>query len=99
MTSGTLAHNYESYLIHFICSSAQVLSDARQRLYVIKPQQPSKGWDKIYGTAERAFDAIAEHYQLQPHRRGRFKSCTFGWTMGQGSQVSFDLSRTIRCIF
>jgi hypothetical protein len=38
---------------------AQVLSDA---------QQPSKGQDKVYGTAEKAFEAVVEHYRLEPHR-------------------------------
>jgi hypothetical protein len=72
-----------------LCRVAQVLSDAKNRIYAIKAQQPRKGWDKAFGTAEKAFEVIARHYELEPHRRGDFKSGTFGWTMGLGSSVGF----------
>ncbi|KAF7972052.1 hypothetical protein HWV62_19193 [Athelia sp. TMB] len=59
-------------------SVAQALVDVHDRVFAVKVKQPSKGWAAIYTRAENAFAVIAAYYALEPHRRGHFKTHTFG---------------------
>ena len=74
-------------MLTLLPSAAQAFADAQDRVFAVKVQQPRKGWEAIYRKAEDAFAVIAEHYALQSHRRGHFKTHAYGLTMGNGSEV------------
>ncbi|KAF7967033.1 hypothetical protein HWV62_36025 [Athelia sp. TMB] len=65
--------------------SQRALVDVHDRVFAVKVKQPSEGWAAIYTRAENAFAVIAAYYALEPHRRGHFKTHTFGVAMGNGS--------------
>ena len=71
-------------------SVAQAFGDVKERIYAVKVQQPRFEWGKVYLRAERAFEVLSAHYELEPHRRGRFKTRNCGLTMGMGSSVCFS---------
>jgi len=66
---------------------AQAFGDVRERVYAVKVQQPQRDWARIYHKAEDAFEVLSAHYNLEPHRRGYFKTRNCGLTMGNGSSV------------
>jgi len=72
-------------------SVAQALADIHDLIYVVKVQQPKGDWAKIYGKAECAYEVLSEHYSLEPHRRGHYKICNRGITIGPGSSVRGNL--------
>src|ERR1700736_4434162 len=68
-------------------SVAQAFGDVKEHIYAVKVQQPWFEWGKIYLKAECAFEVLSAHYELEPHRRGHFKTRNCGLTMGTGSLV------------
>jgi hypothetical protein len=70
-------------------SVAQAFGDVTERIYAVKVQQPRFEWDKVCLRAECAIEALSAHYELEPHRRGHFKTRNCGLAMGMGSSVCF----------
>ena len=81
--------NSLSYILH---SVAQAFGDVSECVYAVKVQQPRHNWENIFGRAEDALKVLSEHYSLEPHRRGQFKTHNYGLAMGYGSSVNWDSS-------
>ncbi|KAF7969180.1 hypothetical protein HWV62_28009 [Athelia sp. TMB] len=87
-----ISHGGYKYIVNDI-NVAQAFADAEEYVYAVKVQQPRKGWAAIFMRAENAFAAIAKYYALEPHRRGHFKTHSFGLAMGNGSKMPHRLDQ------
>jgi hypothetical protein len=88
MISGKITEdNLSNNNLTALMSAAQAFGDVKERIYAVKVQQPRFEWGKVCIRAERAFEALSAHYELEPHRRGHFKTRNCGLAMGMGSSV------------
>jgi hypothetical protein len=88
MISGkSTEHNLSNSKLTVLPSVAQAFGDVKERVYAVKVQQPRFEWGKVCLKAERAFEVLSAHHELEPHRRGHFKTRNCGLVMGMGSSV------------